>query len=448
MKKIIYQLLFITTIVFGGCTKFLDINPSNKLSIPETGDDLIALMNDAAIMNFNFGAGLGEVASDNVYVQSDRWMTISNQEHRESYVWTKGNIAKQYWNTIYKKISTANVVLDYIDKVNYRSKGQRDELLGIAKFMRAYAYFDIVQNFARSYDLSHLQDLGIVLREDSDVNTKSHRSTLGETYHQIISDYKSAVLLLPENKPQYPTRPYKASAYAALARTYLVMKEYGHARLYADSCLALKKEILDYTTITTKAYPFQKFNEEVLFYSQMAGYGILSESVCRVDSNLYELYLNGDHRKRLFFLNKPDGNFSFVGDYAGQSNVNKFSGLTTSEMILTLTECLVRLDDLDKSKSTIYNFLNFRYAPEDLPEIWHMSKERFLRFVLEERRKELVFRGLRWLDMRRLSSKDGGFTTLERVMEDKIYRITKEELDKFAFSIPQEVIELSGIPQN
>lgn len=448
MKKLIYKLLLLSAMVLVGCSDFLEIKPSNKLAIPETGDDLMALMNDAAIMNFNFGAGLGEIASDNIYIQPERWKTIANQEHRESYVWTRESIAKQYWNTIYKKISTTNVVIDYIDKVHYRTKDQRNEVLGIAKFMRAYAYFDLAQNFARAYDAAHLGDLGIVIRENSDVNTKSHRSTLGETYDQILSDYKSAALLLPENKPQYPTRPYKASTYAALARTYLVMKEYSQAKLYADSCLALRKELLDYTSITSKSYPFQKFNEEVLFYSQLAGYGILSESISRVDPVLCELYPSTDHRSRLFFAKKTDGSFSFVGDYAGQSNVNKFNGLTTAETVLILAECLVRLDDLDNAKSTLHNFLTFRYTALGVPIVSDMNKDKLLSFVLQERRKELLFRGLRWMDMRRLSKNDVGVDKWERIMGDKTYSITKEELDKFAFNIPQEVIELSGIPQN
>jgi hypothetical protein len=81
-------------------------------------------------------------------------------------------------------------------------------------------------------------DPGLVLRPSSGLNARSVRSTVLQSYRQMISDFTLAAAALPIDVAA-KTRPGKSAAFAMLARTYLVMADYAKAYAYADSCLKL-----------------------------------------------------------------------------------------------------------------------------------------------------------------------------------------------------------------
>lgn len=436
-----------TSLVFIQCSDFLDVKPSAKIAIPETGDDLMAILSGVNDNNYNFAAGLGEIGSDNVFVIPAVWQAILIEEWRNSYTWS-GFVSDTYWDGGYRKVSRANIVLENASHVRFKNQAQREEVLGMAHFFRGHAYFDLAQVFSRPYTNETEDDYGIVLRKSADVNVKSVRSTIRETYDQIIFDLKFSAQTLPPSKPLYPTRPYRASAYGALARVYLAINDYENAKLYADSCLNFESDLMDYNMITNKPYPFQKFNPEAFFYTQISGSGILTEATARVDPDLVALYEEGDQRKRLFFSQKADGYHSFVGDYGAQSGALKFSGLTTAELILIQAECLVRTGHLDEAKRSIQKLIDNRYEKTLTPNISGYDASVFLKFVLAERRKELVFRGLRWSDLRRLSVEELGKSQWVRKLNSEEYIMTKDRMKKFAFKIPQDVIDITQMPQN
>src|SRR5690606_19093687 len=186
-----------------------------------------------------------------LFLPVENWNAITLEEYRNPYIWAPEPVAQMYWNTIYRKILASNVVIDQIDDVTHTSEQARQQLLGIAKFFRAYCFFDLAQVFSVAYQSQDANSkLGIVLRLSSDVNIISKRSTLEQTYQQIIADYKEAVRLIGDNPtPLYPTRPTKAAAYGGLARTFLAMREYDLAGIYADSCLQLNNQLMDYSAI-------------------------------------------------------------------------------------------------------------------------------------------------------------------------------------------------------
>jgi hypothetical protein len=69
-----------------------------------------------------------------------------------------------------------------------------------------------------------------------------------------------------------------------------------------------------------------------------------------------------------------------------------------------------------------------------------------LNLILIERRKELVFRGLRWSDLRRLNL-DGANITLTRKISGINYTLSPND-SRWVFLIPAQEINQSGIPQN
>src|SRR5690606_34821128 len=146
-----------------------------------------------------------------------------------------------------------------------------------------------------------LNDLSIPLRLSSDITIPTERSTVKDTYNQIIKDLMKAKDLLPD-MPLYKTRGSRAGAFALLARVYLVMDKYDSSLVYANESLKLYDTLLDYSKCSTTANFIGLFNDEVLYHTRFLSsiYSSLTSSLC-VDTLLYKLYSDNDFRKVIFF---------------------------------------------------------------------------------------------------------------------------------------------------
>ena len=277
---------------------------------------------------------------------------------------------------------------------------------------------------------------------------KSVRASIKQSYDQIISDYKLAIAYLPSSEI-LKGRPHKAAAYSGLARVYLDIQEYELAYAYADSCLQLKDELLNYKELDqTAGFPMARFNKEVLFPATGLFSGALGQSFARVDSNLYKLYSSHDYRIAMFFRHNDfdSGTYAFKGSY-DNSDAQPFVGLTTSEVYLIRAESAVRTGKVNQALSDINMLLKNRIDANHFSPIAETDPDKLLRIVLEERRKELIFRGQRWSDLKRLNQDDRFKKTLVRVIDGKEYRLEPNSL-KYAHLIPELVISESGMAQN
>ena len=72
--------------------------------------------------------------------------------------------------------------------------------------------------------------------------------------------------------------------------------------------------------------------------------------------------------------------------------------------------------------------------------------ESALQVVLDERRKELVMRGLRWMDLKRLNAQ-GANIVVSRGFNGQTVSLLPND-PRYALPIPEDIIQLSGIPQN
>ncbi|MET0573451.1 MAG: RagB/SusD family nutrient uptake outer membrane protein, partial [Pedobacter agri] len=72
--------------------------------------------------------------------------------------------------------------------------------------------------------------------------------------------------------------------------------------------------------------------------------------------------------------------------------------------------------------------------------------ESALQVVLDERRKELVMRGLRWMDLKRLNA-EGANILVSRSFNGQTVSLLPND-SRYALPIPEDIIQLSGIPQN
>ena len=438
-------------IIVVSCKKTWMEEKSNKsLDVPTSVKDFQALLDYSVVMNDQHPS-LGETSSDNYYLTNTMWQAWSAQP-RNVYTWNKdiySDVSSDInWNYPYRQVFYSNVVLDDIDKVASEDIGSPvwNNLKGSAYFFRGDGFFNVSQIYTKPYSLTFPDEPGIPLRLNADPNAKSVRAGLQETYVQILSDLHTAAGYLPV-VPLYKLRPSKPATYALLSRVYLVMQDYSHALLYADSCLKLYDSLLDYNTLNaTASYPIPGLNKEVLFQASLVN-DLFSNKVI-VDTNLYKSYNVNDLRLKMFFKTNTNGGMQFVGTYTGgtASTFNFFAGLATDEVYLTRAECFARAGNITAAMNDLNALMIKRFKTGTFVPFTAANTSEALNLILQERRKETPFRGLRWLDLRRLNS-EGANIVLTRNINNEMYTLQPNS-PRYVLPIPPDIIGFTGISQN
>jgi hypothetical protein len=453
----IYSLVLI--IFFNaGCKKqdeFLDAKPNQALVVPATLEDFQTLLNNTNIFNIGNDPALGEISTDDFYV-TPSVLQSSAVTPRNSYTWNKqiydAGARVTDWGAPYLQVYYANNVLDGLARKSFPSGQQAlyNQIKGTALFYRSYAFYNLVQTFALPYDPATAKtDAGILLRLSADLNIKVPRSSEQECYDQILADLNSALPLLPL-KGNSPTQPSQIAVNALLARIYLAIGDYPNALVHADNCLQSFSILTDFNSLNapTATSISSTFMVEDIYHSSIVNYSIFAgRRNAVVDSVLYLSYDNNDLRKSKFFaiLDGLSQYPRFVGsyDYIGY----KYDGLATDEMFLIRAECNARAGNNTAALGDLNTLLKTRWKAGTFIPLTAASANEALSLILTERRKELLFRGLRWTDLRRLNRDSRFKTDLTRNLGGTIYNLPAGDA-RYALPIPDAEIALSGIPQN
>lgn len=451
MKTVYTVVIFAVIFGLNSCQKFLDEKTDKKLVVPQTLADLQAILDDFSILSYEPYSG--EIAGGDYYLTDADWKGISIEEYRRGYLWEK-EYGTYYidWANVYRGIYYANVILDHLEKIpaNTQEIATWNDVKGQALFLRARLLLATVGIWSKAYNPTTAStDPGIPIRTGSNFNEVSQRATVEETYRQIISDLTEAAELLNVQNTSI-IRSSQAAAFALLSRVYLYMGDYQNSFTYADKCLDIKGDLIDYNEITSSPlYPFSEFNKEVIYAAWLQNPMPLSINYAKVDTNLIALYDNNDYRKTLFLRNNNNGSFSFRGSYTG--SLTPFAGLGVDEVILTRAECAVRLDNAEQAVADLNSLLENRWKKRDgsstyLPYDNSLTAEELLDLILKERRKELLLRGVRWPDIKRLN-RDGANIVLERTIDGKRHVLPPND-PRYALPIPEEVLRNSNLQQN
>lgn len=445
---------------FYGCKKdFLEAKPSASIVNPTSISEFQSLLDNSNILN-KTGA-LAMISSDEYsIVNKIDFDAFSAQTLKNAYLWQSdiysGEVNIPDWNQLYSAIFYANNVLDGVEKIERlpSNAAQSDNLKGAALFYRAFAYFDLARNFCSVYASSQaVNDPGLPLRKSAGIDIIEKRSNLEDTFSFIISDLVQSVSLLKDDYQAFnKNRPSKASVYALLARIYLYMGRYKDAEENADKCMAKYSKLIDYNNVSqTSDIPFSYSTDETIFYStqvvaysQTTAYTTVNTAI-KIDPTLIALYESNDLRLNIFYVKNALGNINVKRGYVG-GGFYAFSGLATDEVLLIKAECAARSGRPDITAALLNNLLVNRYRKGTFAPVSNLSSDKALNLVLSERRKELVWRALRWSDLKRLN-RDGSSITLERNLGGTIYTLSPNST-KYVFPIPDDEIALSGIQQN
>ena len=168
---------------------------------------------------------------------------------------TSGRV-NNFWTSGYQAIVGCNKMIALTTE---GESEETDQLIGENYYLRAYAYFELVNVFGRPYNQGR-DNLGVPLKLSSQIDDLPDRNTVGEVYDQVLADLLKAESLMSVNKSNsYAT---KEAAQALLSRVYLYMEENQKSIDYANEVISSGRynllstdQLPDYTRINPDDNP-------------------------------------------------------------------------------------------------------------------------------------------------------------------------------------------------
>lgn len=441
---------------FVGCGHdFLDIRRNANQVIPKTLADYDALLKSESIMN-RTAFYLNMIGADDYSVE-DKVLSTIGVNHpwiRNAYDWQHTIFGpledSPDWNHSFNKIQAANLALEA--RKLKGDKEQIDYVTGKALFNRAWNYYHLATTFCTAYNpLTSNHSLGLPLVKELDVNAKVTRATLEETYRFIESDLLEAKQLIG-NKPA-PDKFTSSSVTvdALLAKLYFEMADYGESLAYGLAVLEQHPALLDYNDldpkkrITFSNMPFGQGNPEVLMYFLGNTMVILTSSRHDLRHTIWPLMEEGDLRKKVFFNVERDNRVTFKGSYTG--SLAFFTGVAVDEMYLLVAECYARSNELMLAADYLNKLLVKRFESGLFTPLVFTSIAEALKCIIKERRIQLLFRGTRWVDLKRYNKEEGLQTTLERTTFGETHRLLPND-SRYVWPIAPKEVNIGGLVAN
>jgi starch-binding outer membrane protein, SusD/RagB family len=244
MRNILILIILVFSIT--SCDKKLDLLP--RQSVAED----VALSSDANVKKVLNGAydavSSGNLWGGNLLLFSEllgangeiRWEGTFNQPRE---VWSKSMITtnsfiRDTWLAAYDVVNISNNIIGAIDVVN---DADENRVKGEALFLRGSMFFELVRLYAKPYSAGNISSnpgIPIITTPTRKIDENSYvaRSTVEQSYTQIVADLTEAESLLPNTNGVYAN---KAAAAAMLSRVYLQMERFADARDAADRAITV-----------------------------------------------------------------------------------------------------------------------------------------------------------------------------------------------------------------
>ncbi|MDB5009503.1 MAG: RagB/SusD family nutrient uptake outer membrane protein, partial [Mucilaginibacter sp.] len=244
MKKLIY--IFTVIFLLTSCKKFLEVQPQLQVdqlqAITNAGSAATAVngMFNTLASNGYYGSNfpaLSYLAGGDIQWTGSQSDPSEINKHLTSA--TNGYVLTA-WTTIYKTIASANYIIANVPKVvdPLFTTAARNQYLGEAYFIRALSYFDL----ARGWGGVQLILNPTLLPSD---NTGIPRSSLTDTYAQVLKDLNTAETLVPTTVNR--NRVTQKTVWALKARLYLYTQQWALAEQYASQVISDTK---NYSLVT------------------------------------------------------------------------------------------------------------------------------------------------------------------------------------------------------
>ncbi|HVK48248.1 MAG TPA: RagB/SusD family nutrient uptake outer membrane protein [Pseudobacter sp.] len=165
------------------------------------------------------------------------------------------------YNAAYSGIHRCNTILDRLETISFTmADGDRNQITGEAKALRAHYYFDLVRHFGK---------VPMPLHELLSPDPKLvflPRTSVDSLYQQIIADFTDALALLPNPKVPESGKMNKGSVSAELGLVYMTLQQWDKAVPLLQSVTTMGYDLVgNYRDIFD---PLKKSNKEAIFEVQ------------------------------------------------------------------------------------------------------------------------------------------------------------------------------------
>lgn len=319
------------------------------------------------------------------------------------------------WSELYDIIYRTNVALEGISSSEKLSPNVKRQLLGEARFIRAFCYFYLVNIWG---------DVPLLLTSDYKENSVKPKSPSNDVYSSVIEDLQFAKEMLNDEYlnaadassiSEERTRANKYAAAALLARVYLYQKRWLDAQEQATF-------VIDHSTLYNLVEldkVFLKNSNEAIFQIQPLNAQIFNTEDARLfimtsgsdqfahpvflSSSLIKVFSEDDLRKKSWIGVDSTGGvhyypFKYKFYKIEDPNMEYVMILRLAEQYLIRAEARAELGQLSEGASD----LNQVRKRAGLIEIVPSSKEILVDSIMKERQYELFTElGHRWFDLKR-----------------------------------------------
>lgn len=333
----------------------------------------------------------------------------------------------EFWSAIYPYIFSCNAAIDGINGSGGLSPTVKQQLLGEAKFMRAFFYFYLVNMYG---------GVPMALTGNFKSNSLLARSVASQVYQQIITDLHDAQKLLSanyldatllKNSPDR-VRPTSWAATALLARVYLYTGNWVGADS-ASSILINNSTLFSLSSLDTVFLRASISNNEAIWQLQPVllspsntqdglafiipetGFVTAGNVGVYLSDNLTNAFEAGDLRKTHWIgsIDISDSTYYYPFKYkvnstdAGIPVTEYYMLLRLGEQYLIRAEARANEGDIPGAQAD----LDLIRARAGLMGTTASAKSDLISAILQERRVELFSElGQRWFDLKRTGTVD------------------------------------------
>lgn len=417
---------------------------------------------------------------------------------QNAFIWQKDyseNLNDMFWSGRYSNILACNAIIEALPVMTYAEETQTGiyrKLAAQAYTLRAYHYFCLINTYALPYSKENLNQPGVVLKTSPEIEVTPHeRATIGQVYDLINDDIRKAQEYLEGSDTQASKMEITPEAvYFLAARIALFQNDWEGVIKAAEKFQNLNGAIHDLNTedetllgfnstgatdigFTDSPYCANNANlNEVVFGFSRGDTKILDYlSTTNTNMRLYEfgfhtswegenalmnLYDEDDLRKLAYFQRRfhKYGTVRKPLYYAGQFYPLKYDARSgnhytsqawrSPELYLNLAEAYAqKASGVSEDAIKTLNKLRIKKYKTGSPNAEKTvadfaTKEDLIKFIWEERRRELCFEEImRFWDMRRQGMPAQEHWLFSTKKNYEVYKL-KADSPNYVLSIPED----------
>lgn len=464
-KKILYILSIVLTLGLMSCDNYLDTTPDNR-TVLDSGEKVKELLT-SAYPETSYGMFCYSM-SDNISDKGEGNEIMRNNEqgyYWEEFTDTDQDSPTMYWESCYKAIAHANQALEFIDgnKVGDVIPDEYLPYYGEALFIRAYCHFMLVNIWGKTYDpVTAVTDLGVpYVTEVEDVVFKNYkRETVAKVYEMVEKDLVEGIKYIQDDAYDVPKYHFNLAAANTFASRFYQYKgewkkvaEYATAALGTNSSaklrdmsgkyssMGLNEMRAEYSKATEPANLMLTSNISYNFhyFQAILRYAVTDEINTKIFKNIFvqgsssnswaqsSASFGGDDfviMKWGYFFKRMDVNADIGYYYTMTPKIVAeealFNRIEANIMMKNYTEAEQDLnlyfekrlkpftdENMVTEAKILTRFADNSYADSPLNPWYELdAKTRaYLNCLIHTRRREFVYNGLRWFDIRRFNLK-------------------------------------------